>query len=548
MTILLKPLYDIDGNVVALGELESGEAATLPGFLEFPDGTTQTTAYTGETGAGGVVVKDVPPENPTAGQVWFESDTGKSFIYYLNEDGSGQWIESAQPTGPAGPIGETGITTTTIKEVPPAEPIPGEVWFESDSGNTYVWYINPTSGEGSWVNTCVLVGGAASGKMVVGTVDERPESPVTGQMRFNTTYDRLEVYGLSFWQLLKYDKEPGPPQIGEARSTGTTSASVDYTSHPEVGIDNVTSHTAVAYPGGKTGTLSQAESGTITVEGLDPATKYTFKVHSNNNIASGAPSAASNEVLTWSVPDAPTIGTPTVSKTSISVPFGAPAYNGGQEIISYTVVASPGDATVTVNGSGSGTAVFTDVFEYNSSYTFTVYATNASGNGPSSAVSESATMTSKKLANRNTGWEAWQADTAWSIDNVDGSIVATIGYWSAVTHSNGDPSQLVMADSNSNLSTWDEVGVVTLSEVGTIYNVYSANLIKRGWGGNGLTGYAENGWQMGARLNADNTVTVFMNPNWYGTGDDGTTITMSNLRTSFQHVSGSGVYEYTFPI
>ena len=201
-----------------------------------------------------------------------------------------------------------------------------------------------------------------------------------------------------------------------------------------------------------------------------------------------------------------------------------------------------------MNGYGSGTEIFSDVFDYNGTYTFTVYATNASGNGPSSDVSESVTVTSKKLTNRNTGYEAWQSDTGWSIDNVNGSIVATIGYWSAVFHDQANPSQLVMADSNSDLSTWDEVGVVTLAEVGTTYYVYSDNLIKRGWGGNGLTGFGENGWQMGARLNSDNTVTVFMNPNWYNMGDDGSNITMSNLRTSFQHVAGSGNYEYTFPI
>jgi hypothetical protein len=706
MAILLKPIYDVEGKVVALGELAIDEEAQLPGPLAFPDGTVQLTAATGN--GGGVIVQDVPPQDPKSGQVWFESDTGKNFIYYLNADGSGQWIESAQPVGPAGanapggtpigtiaiwsgtaesvplgwmpcdgqdgrpdlrdrfvigssvtypigstggsadatvvahshsvtdpththdtaftigsggseapnswgdvgdsggddqrsttrpagalaagtgisvdeagvsgvganlppyysllyiikvtgdltdgpqgpvgPQGETGNTTTTIDSAPPAEPLEGEVWFESDSGNMYVWYINPTSGEGSWVNTGVLVGGAgAGGKMPMGTTEERPESPVTGQMRFNTTFDRLEVYGLSFWQILKYDKEAGPPQIGEARTTGTTSASVDYTAHADVGADGVVSHTAVASPGGLTATLSQSESGTITVEGLDPNTRYTFTVHSNNAVGAGASSAASNEVLTWSVPDTPTIGEATVSVTSISVPYTAPAYNGGQTITSYTAVAEPGGMTSTIETADSGTFTFTDVFEYGQAYTFTVYATNTSGNSASSAPSNSVTMNSKKLHNMSTGFEGYQADTGWSIDLVDGQYVATIGYWAAQSGP-ATPGELVMGNSSSPYSTWNEVGQVTLTDVGTMYPVRRENLFKLGWGEPGLVQFAGDGWQMAARRNADNTVTVFINSSYWGTGDDGTTITMINLRTSFFHVSGQDIFEYTFPI
>jgi len=52
MAILLKPIYDIEGKVVALGELAVDESAQLPGPLVFPDGTIQTTASTGGSGSG----------------------------------------------------------------------------------------------------------------------------------------------------------------------------------------------------------------------------------------------------------------------------------------------------------------------------------------------------------------------------------------------------------------------------------------------------------------------------------------------------------------
>jgi hypothetical protein len=80
--------------------------------------------------AGSVIVLDVPPADPFAGQTWFESDTGKTYIWYINPDGTGQWISiytagekgdkgdtgpagepgpAGGPQGPAGPIGPQGL-------------------------------------------------------------------------------------------------------------------------------------------------------------------------------------------------------------------------------------------------------------------------------------------------------------------------------------------------------------------------------------------------------------------------------------------------------
>jgi hypothetical protein len=93
---------------------------------------------------------------------------------------------------------------------------------------------------------------------------------------------------------------------------------------------------------------------------------------------------------TWpGVPGAPTsvTATDTTAGGAISVAFTAPANNGGSAITSYTVTSSPGSITasgasspITVTGLTNGTA-----------YTFTVRATNATGTGPASAASNSAT-------------------------------------------------------------------------------------------------------------------------------------------------------------
>lgn len=91
------------------------------------------------------------------------------------------------------------------------------------------------------------------------------------------------------------------------------------------------------------------------------------------------------------VPGAPTITSAFVSvtsgvATSGTIDFTAPASDGGSTIISYTAVSSPGGLTSTVNQSGSGSITVTGL-TMGTSYTFTVYATNSAGNGPSSSAS-----------------------------------------------------------------------------------------------------------------------------------------------------------------
>ena len=101
-----------------------------------------------------------------------------------------------------------------------------------------------------------------------------------------------------------YTSVPGAPTIGTATSTGLTTATVSFTAPASNGGSVITSYTATSSPGGITGTLAQAGSGTITVTGLTTNTSYTFTVTATNAIGTSPASAASNSIT----PSVPAIG------------------------------------------------------------------------------------------------------------------------------------------------------------------------------------------------------------------------------------------------
>jgi uncharacterized protein (TIGR02145 family) len=184
---------------------------------------------------------------------------------------------------------------------------------------------------------------------------------------------------------------PDAPTIGTA-TAGAGQATITYDVPGSNGGATITSYTATSFPGGITGTVTQATSGTITVMGLTPRTEYTFTVTATNAAGNSVASAVSNAVVTpFTVPDAPIIGTAIAGAGRATITYDAPGSNGGAAITSYTATSSSPDGiagtitqatsgTITVLGLTNGTA-----------YTFTVTATNAVGNSVASAVSNAVT-------------------------------------------------------------------------------------------------------------------------------------------------------------
>ncbi|MGZ6126389.1 MAG: apiosidase-like domain-containing protein, partial [Myxococcales bacterium] len=112
-------------------------------------------------------------------------------------------------------------------------------------------------------------------------------------------------------------------------------------------------------------------------------------VFATNGLGDGPSSAASAPVIPASpgqtVPGAPTGVAAVGGDAQATVQWTPPANNGGSAITAYTVSSNPGDLRASVGGTVT-TATVAGLAN-GTSYTFTVFATNAVGDGPSSAAS-----------------------------------------------------------------------------------------------------------------------------------------------------------------
>jgi hypothetical protein len=175
----------------------------------------------------------------------------------------------------------------------------------------------------------------------------------------------------------------GTPTVASGQSyTGSANVSVPFTAGATGGAA-VSTFTVTSSSGG----TATGASSPITVSDT-VGTARTYTVTATNANGTSTASSASASTTPVSVPQAPTIGTVTLSGTTASVPFTAGA-TGGSAVSTFTATSSPGGLTgtgstpISVTGLTAGTA-----------YTFTVTATNAQGTSAASSASNSVTPVS----------------------------------------------------------------------------------------------------------------------------------------------------------
>jgi uncharacterized repeat protein (TIGR01451 family) len=208
--------------------------------------------------------------------------------------------------------------------------------------------------------------------------------------------------GASIWQVKPQPPAAGPPATpGFVNASATANAAtVNWVPTPNgQAVSNYVVRTLLA--GGAPSTIADVTVNpgvngiiptSVTVTGLTNGTAVEFVVQACN--ASGcSPFSAPSAVVTpqpLTVPDAPTGVVASAGNKSATIAWTAPANTGGSPLISYTITANPGALVLTVPATQTG-ANFTGLTN-GTSYTFTVHATNATGNSVESLPSNAVTL------------------------------------------------------------------------------------------------------------------------------------------------------------
>jgi len=86
---------------------------------------------------GAVVLADTPPSSPNPGTLWWDSVSGNLYVYYY--DGTSyQWVVAVNIPG-----------ALVVSSAPPSSATPGTLWWDSVGGQLYVYYNDGNSSQ--WV-------------------------------------------------------------------------------------------------------------------------------------------------------------------------------------------------------------------------------------------------------------------------------------------------------------------------------------------------------------------------------------------------------------
>jgi len=146
--------------------------------------------WVAQSGGGGggasVTTADTAPSSPSDGDLWYDTTTLRLYVYY-NDGSSSQWVK-ANPSG-----SRDSNTSVAIQETAPSNPSSGDMWFDPNALKTYIYYNDGDSNQ--WVQANPTGGGGSgSGGASVTVSDTAPSSPSSGDLWWHSTDLKLFVY------------------------------------------------------------------------------------------------------------------------------------------------------------------------------------------------------------------------------------------------------------------------------------------------------------------------------------------------------------------
>jgi uncharacterized protein YcnI len=206
------------GTAFGLGVLDavtgsSGSATSASWVMAFaaaPQGVTGNTGATGATGDDGQfsVAATTPPAAPEVGDAWYDSASGNLYVYY-----DGYWVEAASAND--GPTGNTGATGAT--------------------GNTGATGITGDDGQFSTVATTP------------------PATPEIGDAWYDASSGNVYIYYDGFWVEAASANDGPTGNTGATGATGNTGVTGQTGANGQTGATGVTGSTGVTGQTGPTG-------------------------------------------------------------------------------------------------------------------------------------------------------------------------------------------------------------------------------------------------------------------------------------------------------
>ncbi|HEV7524934.1 MAG TPA: fibronectin type III domain-containing protein, partial [Acidimicrobiia bacterium] len=178
---------------------------------------------------------------------------------------------------------------------------------------------------------------------------------------------------------------PGQPTV----TAGDSQITVEFTPPFDggVGIDHYTASCSSSNGGVSSG--NTGANSPIVVTGLTNGKTYTCSVTATNADGDSAASPDSVTVIPSTTPDAPAQPSVARGNGQITVSFTAP-FNGGSAITGYTATCASLNGGAPGNATDTGSPVDVTGLTNGKTYTCSVTATNANGDGPSSPPSGAA--------------------------------------------------------------------------------------------------------------------------------------------------------------
>lgn len=143
------------------------------------------TNWVADSVVGGATASSSTPSSPTTGQLWFDTDDARTYVYY-----DSTWVE----------VGASGMAAV-VSDSAPSSPISGQIWYKSDTGGTYVYYNSTWVEVGAAPAAILPTIVDAKGDLIVGTANDTVARQAVGTNDHVLIADSVQTNGIKWGQI-----------------------------------------------------------------------------------------------------------------------------------------------------------------------------------------------------------------------------------------------------------------------------------------------------------------------------------------------------------